>query len=524
MKKVLFLLIIIVLLFSTLGCSSNRKTPFSSLEKVEEESINYHIDKIVLSKGFQSIEPNVEVLKKNNNLKLLATLGLVECSGVEIDKITKSGKDINIYINCLSEKNKVQLAVPQVFIKIDDPTLQKLEDVSFNIINNNYEPISLKFSKNQILNKIYSQFKITPNTMPTVKLTKLKDNIVWNISFHSIFDKENSKFPLINFSVKVDAATGKILDSKKDIISNYIDDGYLLDYIPHNYLLYKRQHNEKDNNYESLWTYNIENGERSKLYTSKDKIQSAKFSPDNKYISLIEVDGKKSDLYIIPRPDKIAYKITPINYLQPQLMKWKDDSTLYFVDVNEDKSTLLSYDINKNTSKIEFTLEINVEDFDSAYDKFIFVEKDENSLNRNIYLTEDGIDLKEIDTGFKPTFFNENTIAYLKNVENEDKNILHLYNMENDNEISNLDVNITSYFKLDDENIVFVEKNTCNNDYTLTRYNVVENLATPIAKITSDKIFYDSANERGYINLTPPLDDSKSAIYSIDLKKLNGPF
>ncbi len=47
---------------------------------------------IVLSKGFQSTDPNVEILKKNNNLKLLASLGIVESSGVTIDKITKLDK------------------------------------------------------------------------------------------------------------------------------------------------------------------------------------------------------------------------------------------------------------------------------------------------------------------------------------------------------------------------------------------------------------------------------------------------
>ena len=42
----------------------------------------------------------------------------------------------------------------------------------------------------------------------------------------------------------------------------------------------------------------------------------------------------------------------------------------------------------------------------------------------------------------------------------------------------------------------------------------------PIAKISSDKVFYDAV-ERGYIALAPPLDNKKdNAIYSIDLSKL----
>ena len=522
MKKILFLLITIILVFTTYGCNIAEKTPFSTTENYEEEPISYTIDKIILSKGFQSLEPGVEIIKKNSNLKLLASLGLVESSGIEIDKITKSGKEINIYIDRLLDMDNIQLAVPQIIIEIDDPIIKTLEDLNFNIISKNYDPIHLKFEKSQILNKIYSQFKIAPNTIPDVKLTKDKDDIFWNMYFQNIFDKENPKFPLVNFTVKVDAHTGEILSSTKDIISTSIDDGYLLDYIPNSYLLYKRQHIEKDNNYESLWVYNIKTKERIKLYTSKDKIYSALFSPNNKYISLIEVGGNKTDLFIIPMSDKIAYKITPINYLQPRLMKWKDDTNLYFVNISENKSTLLVYNMEENSPKVIFDLSLIVEEFDISDDGFMFVEADEDSLNKNIYFTKDGMDLEEIDIGCKATFFDNNNIIYLKNVEKEDKNTLHIYDIKNKHENNNLDYNITNYFKLNKEDIMFIEKNTCNNDYTLNRYKIIENSITPIAKINSDKIFYDSNKKIGYINLIPPFDDNKSnIIYSIDLKKLN---
>ena len=252
MKKVLFLLIITILSLATYGCMIHKETPLSTTENLDEKILNYKINKIILSKGFQTLEPNVEIVKRNNNLQLLASLGLMESSGVKIDKITKSGKEVNIYIEREFDRDKVQLAVPQIVIEVDDSIVEKLEDLNFNIINKNYENIPLKFNKSQILNKIYAHFKIGTNTIPTVELTRLKDNIFWNISFQNIFDKENFKFPLINFNVKVDARTGEILESQKDIISTSIDDGYLLDYIPNNYLLYKRQHMEKDNEYESL--------------------------------------------------------------------------------------------------------------------------------------------------------------------------------------------------------------------------------------------------------------------------------
>src|SRR5699024_6165052 len=223
------------------GCNSIERMPFSTMEKTDEESLSFKIEKIILSKGFQSTDPNVEILKNGNSLKLLASLGIVESSGVTIDKITKSGNDINIYIDRLLDKDKTQLAIPQIMIEIQEPIVEKFEDLNFNIINQNYEPIYLKFNRKQILNNIYSQFKVTPNTTPSVILTKPKDKMIWNVYLQNIYDNENHKSPLINLNLKVDAHTGEILDSKKINISNHIDDGYILDYIPNNYILYKKQ-------------------------------------------------------------------------------------------------------------------------------------------------------------------------------------------------------------------------------------------------------------------------------------------
>lgn len=522
MKKILILFTIITLILAASGCNLTEDGPLQTMEKLEEESLSYKIEKIVLSKGFQSIEPSVEVLNKNSNLKLLISTGLIESSGVTINRITKSGKEINIYIDRLLEKGKVQLAVPQIMIEVEEPVVEKLEELNYNIISQNYEPIALKFNKSQILNKIYSQYKISPNTVPTVDLTKRKDQLFWDISFNSIFDKENHESPLVNFNVKVDAYTGDVLDLEKDDISTYVDDGSLLDYIPHSCLLYKRQHENKDNKtYESLWSYNIETGEKKKLYTSKDKIQSALFSPNNKYVSLIEMDDNKTDLYIIMVSNNATYKVTSVNYLHPKLMKWKDENSLYFVDINGHRSTLLTYDVEENSSKVQFDLGISVDDFDVFNGNFLFVESQDDSLNKTIYLKEKDMELEEIDKGFKATFINENNIAYLKNLEKEDKNTFHIYDIKKQEEINDLDYDISNYFKLDEGNMILIEKNTCNNDFTLNKYNMVNGHILPIAKISSDKVFYDAVRERGYIALAPPLDNKKdNAIYSIDLSKL----
>ena len=226
MRKILFILMVFTLVLITIGCRSNQENALSTMEEnTEEKSLSYKIEKITLSKGFQSTEPNVEILDKTKKFKLLANIGLIESSGIEIDKITKSDKSINIYVNRLLESGEVQLAVPKVILEFEDPIDENIEDLKFNIINQNYDLVSLKFNKDQILDKIYNHFKIEPSSIPDVKLTKLKDQIYWQISFNNIFDKEDIKSPLVNLNVKVDADTGKILGSAKKAISTYIDDG-----------------------------------------------------------------------------------------------------------------------------------------------------------------------------------------------------------------------------------------------------------------------------------------------------------
>jgi hypothetical protein len=502
------------------GCHSIDNKPFTIVDKVDEESLDFKIENIVLSKGFQTTDPNVEVIKKGKNLKLLASLGIVESSGVTVDKIIKSDSNVDIYINSLQDKGKIQLAVPQIMIEIQSPIEEKFEDLHFNIINQNYEPIHLKFNKKQILSSIYSQYKITTNTVPNISLTKPKDEIIWNVDFQNIYDKENYKSPLINFNVKVDALTGKIIDSKKVNISSYIDDGYLLDYIPNNHILYKKQEVNEGESYETLWVYDVETKEKSKIYISKNKIQSAIFSPEDNYIAVLEIDDKNSDLYIIPQKNKIAYKITPNNYLHPKLIKWKEDNNLYFINADENRSTLLSYNLGENLHKEILSVEFKPEEFDVLNNNYIFIQEEKDAVNKKIFVSKNGKDLEELDTGFKAKFYDENTIIYLKNIEKEDKNILKIYDMVS-KESKELDYNISNYFLLNNEYIAFIEKNTCNNDYTLYKYNVPNSCALPIANVNSDKIYYDQSNNIGYIALKPPSEESiNPIIYSVDLGEL----
>ena len=241
MKKIFFILAVGISILLLSSCTKNKNSSIEPASSIKEAAIGYKIEKIVLSRGYQSIEPKVEIINKNDSKEILASLGLIECSGVTIDKITKVDNEIKIYTNRLLDNDKVQLVVPQLIFSLEDSDILKSSDVRFKIINQNYKPINLKFNRSQILNNIYSNFKISQSTIPNVNLIKSNDTYIWDINFNNIFDRDSLKLPLMNFTVQADANTGEILSSNKDIVSTYIDYGEILDYISDKYLLYKRE-------------------------------------------------------------------------------------------------------------------------------------------------------------------------------------------------------------------------------------------------------------------------------------------
>lgn len=521
MIKKFFLLIVISIIM--VGCSSKKEIPLQDASKsLSEKIIEHKIEKIVLSKGFQSTEPMVEATKEGGKLKLIITAGVMECSGINIDKVTKAGNTITLYISGIFEKDKIQLAIPQATVIIEESIDSNISDLNFNIVSQNYKTISLKYNKNQIIDKVRGEFKMDSNTIPQVELVKHGDNIYWNMLFLNLIHKDNSKSPLSNLTVKADAITGEILNYEKNAISTYIDEGYLMDYLPNKLILYKKVHTDDDIQYESLWTYDINSYDKIKIYTTKYKIQNAYFNPQGEYISLIEKDNSKSDIYIVEISKNIAYKITPPEYFHPKLIRWKNHNELSIADVNDEKTTIFTYDIEENKLTKEFRMDKIISSFDVFDDMIIFTETDELAINKNIYLTKDGLTLKQIGNGFNPAFFNDKNITYLENNENTNKNMLKMYNIERNSIMDKLDYNIINYYKLNDSTIIFVENTNFNNEYSLKKYHVESRTITSAYRINSPTLYYSSEEEKAYMSLAISVDDKNlNNIYCIDLNEVS---
>ena len=528
MKRMLLLFIFITLISFFSGCSDSKQNPIviketNSIENKNNENINFEVEQVVLSQGFQNIEPNVEIIKKVLDFRLLASLGLVESSGVNVTKINKIGNDINIFVENETDTEKKHLSVPQILIDLKGVRIKNKEDLTFNIINENYTPIKVKLGINEVVNKINSDFKISINTFPMVNILNKNDRILWELNYNNIFDKYNTETPIIDLSVLIDANSGSVIKSSKNFISSLIDEGYILDYIPNKFILYKKQENGEKNNgqKETLWVFDIEDNHSEILYSSKSKICCAKFSPDATHISILESSDENNELYVMEKQDKKAYKVLFKDYINPKIIRWKDKENLYIVDKNKDRSYIYFYNVEENETNLFAPIPKDIVDLQIMDDYFLITEGNEDKKDIKIYLTENFSQFEFDSHGFKPSFINENKIAFLKFNEKKDSNIFTIYDLDKNRYYDTLNLNITKFFSLDDENLALIEKKQSEHDFTLYKYNIRDKELTSMANINSDNVYYNDEKKFLYVNLSVPFESEKSQIvYALNLMKV----
>ena len=524
--KHFFSLILVLIIAITLTSCKIETLPFINKDTqtiAKDEVIKYQIDKVILSKGYQSIEPTVEVVKKSNDIRLLVSVGLLESSGVFVDKIVKKGNVINIHIVNEKDEENISLAVPQVVLDLKNTKSLNIDEVNFNIVNENFKPISIKLGLNEVINKVKLDFNVTANNSPEVVLSRVDDKLIWNITYNGIFDKDNPETPLVNLSVELDADTGNVLKSTKGLISSYIDEGHVLDYVMDKYFLYKQTDLDSNTSIETnnIWYYDIKKNVKTRLYHTNADITSASFSPDFKHISLIENNGTNSKLYLISRDEKKAYRVLFEEDINPTIVRWNDNHNLIILDNNANITNVYNYNIkNDNTELIKIS-DKPLTDIRIYKDGYILTEYNEDAFNNRILFTKDWKNFKFVDVGFHSRFVNKDMIAYLKKNEKNDKNLLYIYDLKNDVEYDSIDLNISSLFSLPNDELFIVEKNQGNKDYTIYEYGIREKSLNKLTTLNSDTIFYNKNKNLVYVDLVIPFESEKSEIiYSVDLSKL----
>ena len=525
MKHVLSIVLVLIIAISLVGCKID-DLPFLNKDtqvSAEDTELKYKIAKVVLSKGYQSIEPSVEIQKKGNDVRLLVSVGLLETSGVKVSQVVKKGNIINIHVLNEDDEAKIQLAVPQIFLELVNAKSINLDEIKFNIVNENYNTLDIKLGVNEVINKVKSDFNVTANTLPEVNISNVNDRYIWSITYNSIFDKDNYETPLVNLSVDIDANSGEVLKSTKGLISSYIDEGQILDYIMDKFILYKRT--EVDMNsateFESIWCFDISKNERTNLYRTNLDILSANFSPDHKYVSVIESNGAITELFIVKIDEKKAFKVIFEEGIIPSLARWYDNNNLYILDYDNNATNLYSFDVNDNRYEKVNTYEHNIIDIKVKNDVILLVEKNENNINNRIYFTDLNM-MRMIDTGFSPRIIDEDRIAYLKKNEKDDRNILHIYDISKYEEYDLIDINVSSISVISNEELFILEKNQAINDYTIHEYDIKNKNLNPLTRVNSPNIYYNKDKHLIYVDLILPYETNKQEIiYSVDVSKLS---
>ncbi|WIV13476.1 hypothetical protein [Proteiniborus sp. MB09-C3] len=519
-KQILYLSMVLALTACT--AKNDVSSTDSSISTAVETNIDYKVDKTILSKGFQSIMPNVEVLGKERGRFFLVNLGVVECSMASIDSISRVNNEINIFTSIKRDWGKTDIVVPQFTLEIMDIEDSDLNDLKFNIVPTNYTPIELKFDKSQVLNKIFTQLKYTNNTMPSVSLIKENDKYIWNIKLNNTFVKDNPSSPIYMLKAKVDSNNGELIEAKPILLSDTIDKGKILDFAKDNLIAYVQKESVENSDTENIWLYDINSLEKQKVYSTHNYVYSAKFSPDFKKLAVIEHNGKLSDLYIVDLDSKLIQKITPMDYKHTWNIEWKDNNLLYGVNNDEDnKSSLILFDIEKNEQEVLFNVGVNVTSFDAYDDIFAFVEKNDNKDVSNIYIKENKKRLKKIDYGFSCEFISEDELVYTKNPEKEDKFELYMYDLKEHDERLIVDLDVRKFVVIDEGNILIISKNNSSTDYSAYLHNLKDNESTLLGQVLDKNIFYSPSLNTAFFNVVPSAENSDSNfIYGINFDRL----
>lgn len=519
-KQILFLSLMLTL--TACGTKKDISSIDSSLSTTAEVNLEYKIEKTILSKGFQSIIPNVELLEKESGRFFMVNLGAVECSMADIDGISRVNNEVNIYTSVKKEWGKSDIVVPQITLAIKNIEDAELKNLKFNIVPINYKPINIKFDKTQVLNKIYTQFKYANNTMPSVVLSKENNEYIWNIKLNNTFIKDDPSSPLYMFNAKVNSDNGEIIEAKPTLLSDTIGKGKILDFANDKLLAYVQKETVEDGDLENIWIYDINNSEKQKAYSTHNFIYSAKFSPDLKKLAVIEHNGKLTDLYIADLESKLIQKITPIDYKHTWNIEWKNNNLLYAINnVESQKSSVIIFDILKNEPEVMLNVNLNVSSFDVYDDTFAFIEKNTDNDLPTIYIKKNEKRLKKIDYGLSCDFISEDKLLYTKKIGKEDKYELYLYDLHENEEKPLADCDVRKFITIDQENVLIVSKDSSSTDYNVYIYNLKKKELDLLGQVLDKNIFYSPSLNTAFFSTVPPADTSDSSyIYKINFDNL----
>ncbi len=524
MKRLLMVFSMFLLIIFVTGCSRiPSKTEGENSDSVTYPSgLKYVVEQVALSKGYQNTEPKVELIQKNNEVRLLVSPGLLKSAGVEVEGISLDGGKVSITLVNMENPNS-ELVLPQISIFLTEIKPTDTTDFSYSIVNKNYKPIKVNYGIVDVINKLKADLKISAVTSPEVKLIENNGKLLWDIFFDNIFDRDSKEVPVIDLKAVVDATTGDLVMSKKSLISSLVDEGQILSFNQNHGFLYKNNLPSVKGNFESsLWKYNLDNRLKTFLYGSIHEISYAVFSNDGQYVSFIEDSDSHRSLYILNLSDLKLIKVALPADFQPVKALWTDDTHLSILGTPEaGKTKIISYNMDDNTYIIKNNFDMEIVNFDVDGNNLIVAQKIGEDINRKLILFNDNEFFKSIGLGWGLNITNDGKVAYLEHDVDKDENTLVVYDISTGTDIQRISKNYTSIQTLSDSSLLLTEKNNSASEYIISVLNFETGEETYIGKSASDDIFLDETSQLLFTDLVIPYQSAMSEIiYSLNIENL----
>lgn len=518
MKRTSGRLLIIILMMVLTGCSFPMLRESSATpEKATEPE--FTVEQVVLSQGFQNTEPRIELVRKNNQTQLLVSPGVLQSTGMEVSKIEKIDEVFNIHL-VNSSYSSADLVIPQITILLSNVTQTEAESLKFKIVNENFSPISINYGIVDVLKKIRSDYRISHDGYPSIKLIKGEDAPIWVIDYEKIHDTANLEIPLINLRLKVDSNTGEVVESTKSLISAYVDEGAVLAFVPDVGMLYSQKDIESENRI--LRYYNFSTGEKTDLYRTLSEITSASISPLGDSLALLEKEGDKVTAFTLDLNDKRAIRIGSEEGINPEHVSWISNTEIQILTTYSDNQTqVLVYNTEDSSLRTTHNFMMDLATFSVMDDTILASQFIDKEANNRILLSNGISGLQFVDVGFHPQILKEDLGMHLVNDENTTGNRLHLFNLESIDNHLELDFNVAQANVISPSELLIVERLPGNSSFGLhiLDFEIME--TRYIGSMNTSNVYLDKATDTLYVNDSVTYDsETKEIIYTIKLDSL----
>jgi len=522
MKRNLFAILILALAILVTGCSSTYNAVNQSPEDQETLSLDYEIEQVVLTKGYQNTEPKVELIQKNNETRLVVYPGLLKSAGVQVEEITMDGGKISISLVNQDNPNS-ELVIPQITVHLTDVDMSRAAGAAFSIVNKNYTPIRVNYGIVDVLNKLKADMKISSSTSPQVRLVEDGEKLLWEVVYENIFDRDSKEVPLINLKAVVDSGSGQLVMSSKSLISSLVAEGKVLSFDQDHGMIYTNDLTGNSGSFtSSLWLYDTTWGEKYFLYGTNNRIESAEFSHNGENIAFIENDGTHSMLYIIQLENMKVIKVSLPGDFTPNKAVWGDGDLLFISETPVfGRTRIMKYDILNNNLDASYTFELPIINLTISKDTFAVAERDGENTNRRLHISYGGGPFQLIGMGWNLISLDKDRIGYLEQDQKVNSNALVVYDAKQGKESYRIQRNFSAISYVGDDKLLLVERVNGGNDFSLSIFDVKDGSEVTLGRSQSEKVYLNMDSGVLLVDLLIPFKSEMSEIiYAIKLENL----